>query len=452
MEYLDFKTLQFTLISVFSAASIFLLLFQHKIPHIKGPFYWGISGLMLSIGMLLFQFQNHIPFLSYVLAGTVILLGWCLFLVGLWKFKNVEPKYWIVFSFPVIQLLQGLALLYVWPIPHIRMANYSFLVAAINVLIAVEFFKPNKKYLKSILYIGGLAFLFRVLIVLPRSIFSLITKFGDASAGTDVTMFLLLCTLFIHLIVFGVCISLAFLEQINITKKQVEIKNRLFNIIAHDLKGPVGNISEFLKIINTPDTISREEQRDILLKLEKLSRSTYELLNNLLLWSNSTKERFKPKFVEINVSSCIATNVELFEEQANRKNIRLVACNTENVVCYADHAMFHTMVRNLIANAIKFSQPGGVVSINCEQNKRKTIIEIKDEGIGFSKEKLEQFYAKQTIDSSKGTNDEMGTGIGLTICRDFAKINGGELNIESKLDKGSLVRIILPSVRSHLIA
>jgi len=226
----------------------------------------------------------------------------------------------------------------------------------------------------------------------------------------------------------------------NYTKiKQLnESKNKIFSIIGHDLKGPVGNMKSFLDMILSKQIdLNYDEIIDFLGLLEKQSTATYNILVNLLAWANSQLNNtvFNPEKQKIN--SAVETNIVLLENIASKKNISINNKTSDDLVAVFDLNLISTVVRNLIANAIKFTSENGTITINVEQDESQTLVSVTDNGIGICSERLETIFNDASFETTLGTNNEKGSGLGLKLCKDFVEQHNGKIWVESEAKKGS---------------
>jgi PAS domain S-box-containing protein len=230
------------------------------------------------------------------------------------------------------------------------------------------------------------------------------------------------------------------LRELNITK------DKLFSIIAHDLRSP------FSSIINLSDmlmqAISAKESFDELsLYAENLSYSSkraYELLVNLLEWSRSQTGQIQFSPYILGLKSEVAESMELYKDVAIQKSIFFEHSIPSRTLVYADKAMLQTILRNLISNAIKFTMPGGSVLIYAESTINEVVVSVKDTGIGMEKEMTKELFILGKDIGRPGTNDEPSTGLGLMLCHDFIEKHGGKISVESEERIGSTFKFSIP--------
>lgn len=218
------------------------------------------------------------------------------------------------------------------------------------------------------------------------------------------------------------------------------IKDKLFGIIAHDLKSPYNAQMGFLELLMEENLSYTLEQRKHFVKmLYESARQSFALLDNLLVWSRTQTGRIPFNPLEFGIDELIENAVRFFKLAASVKQIELrIFKNGNPSMVKADYEMANTALRNLISNAIKFTPTGGEVAITAYFTANEHIkIAVKDTGTGMSKELLDSLFTSDEISSTPGTENEKGTGLGLIICKEFVERNGGNIWAESIEGKGS---------------
>lgn len=171
-----------------------------------------------------------------------------------------------------------------------------------------------------------------------------------------------------------------------------------------------------------------------------------KLLENLLVWARSQTGRieYKPKKIDLRIIA--ATNIDLMRYSASRKNIELINELNRPIYAFADADTISTVVRNLITNAIKFTNSKGVVKVSAKEVDDKIEVTISDNGVGINEENLEKLFRIDVHHSTKGTDSEKGTGLGLILCKEFVEKNHGEIRVESNPGDGSKFIFSVPQV------
>ena len=233
-------------------------------------------------------------------------------------------------------------------------------------------------------------------------------------------------------------------EQAIELEKVNQLKDRIFSIIAHDLRGPLVNLSEVLKMVSY-NQISDEEFKTLSPVLSKDIIYTTDLLENILHWSRSQLKGFGISREFFNVRNVIINEINYHLPSATLKNIKILHEVFPYEVAYADVLMFQIVIRNILNNSIKFCNDGCEISITAAYQKNGMLkVSIKDSGIGISKATLEKLFKEENI-SSRGTKNEKGTGLGLMICKDFMQKNNGEITVESEIGIGTTFNLTLPT-------
>jgi two-component system sensor histidine kinase/response regulator len=232
------------------------------------------------------------------------------------------------------------------------------------------------------------------------------------------------------------------------TKKLTEVvatNTKFISIIAHDLRSPFISILYALKMVkeslNDHNIVEIENYIDI---AAKHANSTLNLLDDLLAWaiSQNTEKSFNP--VKINLHKLLRGEIEYINTSAKQKQIKLNLSIALNLNVSADLQMVKTILRNLISNAIKFTDTGGEITISASESKPFVEIVVKDTGIGISSGAQRDLFNINAFHSTTGTNNEKGIGLGLFLCKDFVERHGGDIRIESEPGKGSKFKFTLP--------
>lgn len=224
-----------------------------------------------------------------------------------------------------------------------------------------------------------------------------------------------------------------------------QTKDKFFSIIAHDLKSPFNSIlglSQFLaynaKTLET-DKVERYSENIFI-----SSQKAMDLLSNLMEWSRAETGRIKFSPEQINLSQLIGATVELLMSSAIQKSISITAQIPDNLFVNADASMIETILRNLLSNALKFTNSKGSVVIKAEQLKNKVLVSVSDNGVGMSAGTLEKLFRIDENVSTSGTKDEYGTGLGLILCKEFVEKHKGKILAKSELGKGSEFSFTIP--------
>jgi len=230
------------------------------------------------------------------------------------------------------------------------------------------------------------------------------------------------------------------LEQANAELRDVNaVKDKLFSIISHDLRGPLATLSNFIGLlIELDDSFSPSEIRHLGKRIQTSVLHVKDLLNNLLHWSRNQMNNSKTEMEVLELNRLIRRNINLFEATAEQKHIDLqINTDTESLTVMADENMLDTVLRNLISNAIKFTKPEGSISIKSYQSDQRVIVEIKDSGVGMSEAVRKDLFEQGKHYTTHGTAHEKGTGLGLKLCKEFIEMQGGTISVKSIEGEGS---------------
>lgn len=229
-------------------------------------------------------------------------------------------------------------------------------------------------------------------------------------------------------------------EKIMLQKAELEAlnseKDRLFSIVAHDVRMPLSSIQGYLEILNVIG-LEEEEKRDIEVQLLQITRDTSEMLMNLLSWSKTQLSGKNVQLKPLDVNESLKSWLKVEMSIAEKKGIRLNILTAGQLNIMADHDMLHLVVRNLVSNAIKFTPVDGEVIISTRYRDTEGLIVIADNGIGMSAEKQETLF-RLNASATYGTNNEKGIGLGLLLCKEFTEQQNGKIWFESKVDQGSV--------------
>ena len=229
------------------------------------------------------------------------------------------------------------------------------------------------------------------------------------------------------------------LEEANATKKT------MLSIIGHDLKGPVGTTSQLLEIvINYIEESDYSRAKSILKELKNTSEDIYSMLTSLLLWANAIDNKIEIKLELVDVFELVNNCLLNLKSSIKNKNITVVFEPENKLSCKIDSNIVSVVIRNLISNAIKYSYQGGVVKVSTQIINNRLWIEVTDNGIGMSVEKANSLFDGNDNSSKLGTSKEVGTGIGLKLCKLFVDAVDGEIYCKSELEKGTVFFVSIP--------
>ena len=227
-------------------------------------------------------------------------------------------------------------------------------------------------------------------------------------------------------------------NYLNELKELNSSKDKLFSIIAHDLRGPFTGILGNLDLLNESiSSYSKEESQNMIRDSLKCAKDAYLLLENLLEWSRLQIGSLQVDLKNLKLFCLAESAIQLFATAISHKKINIIIDIDKNIQVYADEYMVFSIFRNLISNAIKFSNGYGSIIISSKYERDFVTTYIEDSGIGISNEDKKKLFCPDTHYSTHGTDQEKGTGLGLILCKEFVEKNGGRIWVESEIGKGS---------------
>ena len=233
--------------------------------------------------------------------------------------------------------------------------------------------------------------------------------------------------------------------QSNYNPSESITREKLYTILAHDIKEPIGNIKVILDFLtNEPDLLDMKTSQDLLNSVKESASSIHELLDNFLFWTRMHKHEIYFNPVRINLAHLVRENITLLKGVAANKNIIIGADVNETFTVIADEYMMTTVLRNLIYNAVKFTSRGGGILVMARETDGYVELAVQDTGIGLRKAELENLFVPEVYYKSNGTSKESGTGLGLILCKDFIEKNSGKIKVESDEGFGSTFTFTLP--------
>lgn len=227
------------------------------------------------------------------------------------------------------------------------------------------------------------------------------------------------------------------LEELNKTK------DKIFSVIAHDLRGPLGNVSQLADMMAIDENLRNEETIEL---LKDASKRSFDLLDSLLHWAKAQFGDSEYQRSKLNLRELAENTLKLYHLKATAKEIKVTNNVPNGLLANADKNMIDTVIRNLLSNALKFTIVGGTIELGGSKDEEKGIVKlwVKDSGMGISKEKLETIFEAGKNKSVVGTDGEVGSGLGLVICKDFVEKNEGTISATSNQGRGSTFSITLP--------
>ncbi len=236
------------------------------------------------------------------------------------------------------------------------------------------------------------------------------------------------------------------LEDLNKSLEETgDIKTRFLSLISHDVRGGIGTLNEFLKLIITKfDTYEKDKLKKDLISLNHMTNSAFMVLENLLSWSKNDLLHLEPEKKQINVIEMVDSLLSFFKLSINMKNIEVVQdYDDHNIMVFADENMLRTSLRNILSNAVKFNKTQGKIRIQISKKGGHTIISIEDTGIGMDRETIENLFTYSGAHQHSGTSGESSSGLGLFLTKDFLEKNDISVQVKSKINIGTTFELTI---------
>ncbi|MFA9188928.1 HAMP domain-containing sensor histidine kinase [Flavobacterium sp. FBOR7N2.3] len=408
--------------------------------------WFGYGKLLLTIGWIFLFLRNVIPdFISINIANMIVFSACCfetIAILTLLKSKS-NKAYRLQIKITIVAMLVFNIATVLNSTINTRVLIASLGLFAIYLPPTISYFSEKGHNFFRISY--GICYAaFEVLIVI-RVVFNYLNPQKDFFSYTIFDSLYNIALFLLSLIsTVGFLLLVKEKQDLKI-QKLLKDRNQFFSIIAHDLRGPLGasvGLSEILA--ENIEECSHEEIKEITEMLHQSNKNSYKLLENLLDWSQVQTGMIEYNPKKVALSELIKENIELNKNAALNKNIALSFESTEFIEVEADKNMIDTIVRNLLTNAIKFTNKNGEIKVKMYKESKKAVVSITDSGIGIPDDIKEKLFKTNGKVTQKGTEDELGTGLGLLLCSEFVKKHKGEIWAESEPGKGSTFKFTLP--------
>ncbi len=230
----------------------------------------------------------------------------------------------------------------------------------------------------------------------------------------------------------------------------LKTKDKMFSIIAHDLKSPFQSLHGYSELlVKEFKKLNDIEKFEYISNIKRISKSSTELVENLLQWTRAQSGSLEVKPKNLNLKNVLDGTIELAKSTAERKQIKIFSEINSNIFVYADKNIITTVQRNLLNNAIKFSPKNTSIEIFTTIKENNVILNVKDHGLGIEENRLDTIFDVCT--STNGTENEIGSGLGLALCKEFVNSYGGKITVTSKLNQGSIFSFTIPLYKLNVI-
>lgn len=392
-----------------------------------------VTNLVIGWGLPLFFYFSIINFLDkrYLLSSLnfSLFIGGILILVTQFRQKFQLARFIVIIVTTVVFTAQCLLF-----------RNGNELLLLVNIIVAIIYY-TEKKFIVFITIVNAICFFW--------------IKYDAAynpamydSVSNGRILFNIACALISFIIALQYFKFEQMAAQKSIEQKNAELealnktKEKLFSIIAHDLRSPIAQLKSTLDLVNR-DYISKEEFHDLSHHFTKQIDQLQDNMNNLLTWSQSQLNGIITKPEVVSASSIIQEVIDLLKQQWQAKDLQIQFQPFDETV-WMDPDHLKLVVRNLLSNAIKFSNKKHQIVINHSKNNKELTIAIRDTGMGMPQEQLDMLFTSDSIKSTHGTDKERGTGLGLKLCKEFLDKNNGEIWAISELGIGSTFFFTVP--------
>lgn len=472
MDFLNLQTIVFVSFIEALVLGLIFIFYSLSRKRYPGTFELGLCLILVSLGMLLMAAQKISggDRIFFVLSDTVFTGGLCLTPYGFRKFffKNTRPGYYIFLT--TVVFFSSLSSSIIYYSPFIRQGVTilaqmiiffeSFYLLFFNSDRAVRIIARAASIiyflLGSIFALRVFALIFFQSAVSPGLLFA---DAGTARALAALTLVFSVVAIISGYTFFIMMVTRRLESEVREGEAQKALyiseleaadaaRSKFYSVISHDLRGPIGGMQELLTTVSRRADIPADAMEYIRV-LKDTSESAGELLNNLLQWTRAELGRTEVNPEPVRAADIITRTVKLFEIKIKNKGLNVVNETDGGLYVHADPTLFSTIIRNLLSNAVKFTPDGGIIrfsgAVSCE-NGGRAMIRVSDTGIGIDAASLEKLFTLDNKSAIKfGTAGESGSGLGLLICRDFAKLMGGIVSAASEPGGGSVFTVELPA-------
>jgi len=224
-----------------------------------------------------------------------------------------------------------------------------------------------------------------------------------------------------------------------------EMQSKIFRVMGHDLNSPIANIISYSNLLLSDfDSFTLKEIQKFTATIQNSAENSYQILGNIIEWSKTISKETPIQQELVCLHNKVLTAIDQVLPLANKKSIKIMDNIDSSLSIMADRNMIITILRNLLSNSIKFTPPEGQIKLEAKQDEKNIYLKITDNGIGMLPEQVENLFVYKANKTSRGTEGEIGSGLGLQITKDFMNKNGAEISVKSKLNEGSVFTLVFP--------
>jgi signal transduction histidine kinase len=444
---IDLKTL-FYLFSIGTYCIIFFLSVYVLYYKVKNPilYIFIASKFLYAIVWIVFALSFENPQFYYQITANILLVFAIYFDLYAIVFANKTFNYLLFKYYSIVPFICSIVLVATIAFSTcIQIVIMSFIIALLYVLgglfLLLKYHHTKMQYLASFLCFAlGFAFIFKTFWALLQDQALVVAQVGNMQLISH--LFLLVASFTFPLILLLI-LNEKQEQQLKTINKN---KTAFLSIIAHDLKGPLGTYNKLIELLlANHNTMEAKKRETFLITIYNSSKEMFNLLENLLHWTRSELGTSIAKPEIHPLKNLIKPAVLLMKNSLEIKKLTLISNYNETQNVYCDYHMIMTVIRNLLANAIKFTPTNGTITIYSKVIANTFIeITIEDTGIGITEEKLSTIFDLNFEANINGTNNETGTGLGLKLAKEYIQKNNGKIGIRSKIGNGTSVWIQLP--------
>lgn len=442
---LDIATVLFSSLLIGLALVLFSwsLALGPRAPRWRLDWAWGNTALFLGVGLFLTQ-GKWSPWVSVILANGLVIAGYHLLENGLRRFADRPLAPWLGLLLFAAFLVPFVVFTFVWDLFPVRVVVYSALVVAVWIRILRLLPRLPEFHRRPVL--GRSIWVLCLLILLSqagRAVVVLGENGRSLLAASDALALMLLISVLVLTAWSLGFVTLDIVRSQRQLEAALETRDRMLQLIAHDLRGPLGGQIGLLEMMQQAGRCrDQEDGQEMLNLLTASAQNSFDLLENLLDWGQNQKGAVVPRPEPVSARELLVQASEPYAISAQAKGIVLQIDVATDDLARVDRKTVATILRNLVSNAVKFTPPGGQVQLSYAKRDTQSEFVVSDTGPGLRPDQLARLNEGSSVPSTPGTESEHGSGLGLALCRDFARLNGALLRFTSS-PQGTTASLVL---------